>query len=88
MISKSLRHLDGRRIEVELEIQGSVRSICGKGVYDARDPDLGSVLRILVNDPSGNFEFLLADNRWSGSIEASDLPGCDYRISLANFTTV
>jgi hypothetical protein len=81
-----LQQLHGSTIEVELEIQGSLRSVTGQGNYDAKDPDLGSVLRILVSDPSGDFEFLIPESSWAGSLESSDLPGCDYRISLSSCT--
>lgn len=81
-----LHHFHGAMIEVEIEVQGRQRSICGKGNYDASDPDLGPVLKILVVDPSGDFEFLITESRWSGCFESSNLPGCDYRISLANCT--
>jgi hypothetical protein len=83
-----LQQLDGAQIEVELEIQGELRCVCGKGVYDPRDPDLGRVLRIVVRDPSGNFEFLVADAKWTGQVQSSDIPGCDYRISFANSQSV
>jgi len=78
-----LQQLHGATIEVELEIQGISRSITGRGNYDERDPDLGSVLRILVSDPSGDFELLITESSWSGKLEASELGGCDYRISLS-----
>jgi len=81
-----LEQLHGSSIEVELENQGSLRSITGRGNYDERDPDLGSVLRILVSDPSGDFELLIAESSWSGTLESSELPGCDYRISLSACT--
>ncbi len=88
MNSNRLEQLDGSQIEVELEIQGRLRSVYGKGVYDAWDPDFGSVLRILVDDPSGDFEFLRTEDKWLGVLEDSDLPGCDCRISLANCSAV
>lgn len=81
-----LQQFHGAMIEVELEIQGCLRSIAGKGSYDANDPDLGPVLRIAVLDPSGSLELLIAESDWSGQFEASNRSGCDYRISLANST--
>lgn len=79
-----LQQLHGTTIEVELDVQGSLRSITGQGSYHVNDPDLGSVLRILVSEPSGDFEFLIAESSWSGKLESSDLPGCDHRISLVS----
>ncbi len=84
MPQRRLDHLHGAKIEVELEIHGSVRSVCGKGVYESSTPEFGSVLRIVVSDPRGNFEFLLVESKWDGCLESSDLAECDYRISLAN----
>ena len=81
-----LQQLHGSTIEVELEFQGGLRSITGRGNYDNKDPDLGSVLRILVSDPRGDFELLIAESSWSGTLESSRLPGCDYRISLSACT--
>jgi len=81
-----LQQLHGSTIEVELEVQGCLRSITGQGNYDEKDPDLGSVLRVLVSDPRGNFELLIAESSWSGTLESSDLPGCDYRILLSACT--
>ena len=81
-----LQQFHGAMIEVELDIQGHLRAISGKGSYDADDPDLGPVLRILVVDSSGNFEVLIAESEWSGHIGVSKLPGCDYRLSLASRT--
>jgi hypothetical protein len=83
MPSGRLKQLHGATIEVELEIQGRLRSISGQGEYDGSDPDLGAVLRILVGDPSEAVEFLISESNWSGRLELSELPGCDYRISLA-----
>lgn len=78
-----LKQLHGATIEVEFEIQGRLRSISGQGSYDGSDPDLGAVLRILVGDPSETLEVLISESNWSGRLEPSELPGCDYRISLA-----
>ena len=86
MPARRLQQMHGAMIEVELEVLGSLRSVSGKGVYDESDPDVGPALRILVSDPSGDFEFLLPESKWGGSFESSDLPGCDYRISLASCT--
>ncbi len=84
MPTRRLQHMHGALIEVELEILGSLRSVSGKGVYDESDPDVGPALRILVTDTCGDFEFLLPESKWGGRFESSDLPGYEYRISLAN----
>lgn len=77
-----IQEFEGATFEVEIEVQGKLRSVNGKGIYDPCDPDLGVVLRILVCDASGNFEFLLPESKWADCIEPSDRLGCDYRISL------
>jgi len=78
-----LQQFHGASIEVEIEVQGALRSLKGTGSYHDDDPDLGPVLRILVHEPAGDFEFLLAESTWKGTFEPSDLPGCNYRISFA-----
>jgi len=86
MPTGSLEQFHGAWIEVELEIQGRLRSISGKGSYDASHADLGPILTVLVADPCGDFEILIAESEWSGCIEDSNVPGCDYRLSLATGT--
>ena len=87
MPSGRLQHLHGAIIELELGLERDPSTVTGKGIYEAHDPDLGEALRILVRDPCGDFEILLSESNWSGCIEASSLPGCDYRISLASCAT-
>ena len=84
MPSGRLQQLHGSIIEVDLEVQGSQRSVRGRGIYDTGDPDFGPTLRILVSDPSGDFELLISESNWTGCFESSELPNCDYRISLAS----
>jgi len=81
-----LQQFHGAVIEVELDIQGHLRSISGKGNYDPSYTDLGPVLRILVADSTGDFEILIAESKWSGRFETSNLAGCEYRLSLASGT--
>jgi hypothetical protein len=82
MPMEGLHHLHGATMEVEVEVLGNLRSVTGKSRYDARDPDLGPVLRIQVSDPMGDFELLLVESTWNGLVESSNLPGCDYRVSF------
>ena len=79
-----LHRLDGSMIEVQFSVGDSLRTIMGRGKYDFSDPDYGSVLKILVADPQGEFEFVLPESTWQGVPEQSSLPGCDFRISLVN----
>ena len=77
-----LQQFHGASIEVEVEVQGKLRSLHGKGSYQVDDPELGPVLKILVSDPAGDFEFFVAESTWKGTFEPSDLPGCDCRVSF------
>ena len=83
MPETSLQQLHNATVEVELEIVGTLRSFCGKGIYDDRDPDLGPVLKVQVSDPHGDFELFIPEATCRDRVEKSDLPGCEYRISLA-----
>jgi hypothetical protein len=83
MIHRSLRQLDGSMLEVELSIGDELRQVQGRAKYVKSDPDLGSVLKIFVDDLMGEFEILLPEMTWQGSLESSDTPGCDFRLSLA-----
>ena len=82
MATQRLEQLHGATLEVHLDVLGSIRSVYGKGVFENDDPDLGPTLRILVNDPDGDFELIIPQSTWGGSFEASSRPGCDYKISL------
>ena len=84
MPSGRLKILDGAVIEVDLGLERGRSTIVGKGIYEESDPDLGPTLRILVSDPSGDFEILFSESNWSGSFAASKLSGCDYRISSSS----
>ena len=79
-----LSPLDGTMIEVEFPVGGGMRSVKGRGQYASGDPDFGNVLRILVADPQGDFEFILPESSWKGQPIPSELPDCDYRISLVD----
>jgi len=78
----SLPQLDGSRIEVVVDIGGSCRSLQGIGQFEAGDPDLGRVLRVLVTDDSGDFELLFPESDWDGACEPSSMPGCRFKLHL------
>jgi len=78
----SLHQLDGSTIEVVLDVGGVSRSVQGKGQFDAADPDLGRVLRVLVVDAPGDFELLIPESGWDGACESSSLPGCKFKLRL------
>jgi hypothetical protein len=81
MSAQELQLLNDATIEVELEVAGEIRTIRGKGRYDASDADLGPTLSVLVSDPTGDFELLLPESALA-SLKKSDRSGCDYQISL------
>ena len=79
----SLHQFDGTLIEVEVPIGGELRQVRGRAEYVKSDPELGAVLKILVAEPTGEFEILLPELTWQGRIKSSDMPRSDYRMSLA-----
>ena len=78
-----LRHLDGAMLEVEVSISEELRQVQGRAKYVDLDPHFGPVLKILIDDQMGGFEILLPELTWHGPLEQSDIPGCDFRLSLA-----
>jgi len=74
-------------IEVEFAVGEQTCSVKGRGEYDSGDPDLGSVLRVHVADEAGDFDFVFPISTWKGLPELSDLPDCDYRLSLKTQST-
>jgi hypothetical protein len=77
----NLERLHCRTIAVELDANGRQSVVRGVGIYE-QYPASGSVLRILVSDPAGDFELILDENRWHGLILEGHHPGCDHSISL------
>jgi hypothetical protein len=78
-----LQQMHGSMIEVVVDVGGDTRSVTGELQFDPVDPDLGRVGRIMVADTDGDFEFLIPEASWDGAYQASSLPGCKFRISLA-----
>jgi hypothetical protein len=79
--TKHLAAVDRRTVAAHLVIQGREQLLRGKGVYED-DPDLGGVLRIQVADPSGDFELLLVEDQWTGTLQSGAALGCDYLVRL------
>lgn len=63
--------------------QGAARAFCGSAQYD-RDPDLGNVLRVRVDQPHdsenavGTTELIIAEREWDGEIVPDNEYGCDF----------
>jgi hypothetical protein len=81
MAGISLEKLANRTIALEFEIGAQHRSARGLGSYEWVE-GVGYVLRIHVADPSGDFDLILSQDRWSGTIVPDTESGCDYRIRL------
>jgi hypothetical protein len=79
----TLSQLHCRRVEVELDVNGDVRSMDGVGSYE-QDPTLGQVLRIRVDDPAGEFWLLFPEARHTFNIQPSLRKNCDYRIDISH----
>jgi len=78
----TLAALNRRQIAVHIVVQGREQFVKGRATYEA-DPDLGNVLRVLVADPSGEFELVVAEAQWDGRILPGQAVGCDYLIRLS-----
>ena len=74
--------VDQHTIAAQFSIAGQQRLVRGRGRYEANS-DLGSVLRIHVDDPAGDFELLLLESQWAGQFEDGAALGCDFLVDLA-----
>jgi len=79
----TLAALDRLQVAVHIVVQGREQFVKGRASYVA-DPDLGNVLRVLVADPSGEFELVVAEAHWDGRILPGQAVGCDYLIRLSS----
>ena len=77
----SLAELHKSRVAAHIVVQGREQFVRGTAYYEA-DTDMGAALRVLVNDPDGNFEIVVAESRWDGKILPGQAVGCDYLIRL------
>ena len=84
MSNRNLEQMHGSSIEVQLEVQGTLRVITGLGIYENEFPELGPALRILVSDPCGDFELIVPESNRVVCLSDSNQSHCDYRISLTN----
>jgi hypothetical protein len=82
-----LAALDRSTIAVEISQKGQKKTLRGIGAFD-RDPELGGVLRITVQEAWGDFDFILREDEFDGEIGVGGPNGCDYRISLSAVSPV
>jgi hypothetical protein len=73
--------IDRHTIAARLVVAGQTRVLRGRGHYQD-DPELGPVLRIVVADATGDFELVLSEAQWTGSVEPGHALGCDYLVHL------
>jgi hypothetical protein len=80
-MTSQLERLDNQPVRVDVSWAGVTRIFRGRGKYST-DEALGPVLGVAVDDPSGNFEFLITDEIWSGEILEDSAVKDGYRIRL------
>ena len=81
MSTSSLAKLDNQTVAVDLDVRGRRVELIGIAAYE-KDSELGPTLRIHVEDPAGEFDLVLREDRWKGRVEESRQAGCHFRISL------
>jgi hypothetical protein len=81
MPSYTLHHLAGRWIAIDLNINGRAVRLRGKGELTELS-GVGSVLKIHIPDPDGDFDVVLTESRFKGPIVEVQEAGCDFRIAL------
>jgi len=74
--------LNGSTVAVELIHDGQRKLLCGVAAY-CKDPLLGRILKIKVQEEWGDFDFVLRENEWDGEITRGTASGCDYEICIA-----
>jgi hypothetical protein len=83
MLAQSFALLDRATIAVELSQNGVRTTLRGIGAY-GRDPELGSVLTIKVEEAWGDFDFVLREDEFDGAITSGAALGCEYSICLSS----
>jgi hypothetical protein len=78
----TLQHLAQRSIAIDMYINGRHLRLRGTGELTQMS-GVGSVLRIHIPDPDGEFDVVLYEGRFRGPIVEDKESGCDFRISLS-----
>jgi hypothetical protein len=78
----TLAALHRHQVAVHIVVQGREQFVRGRATYES-DPDLGNILKILVNDPAGEFELVVSESQWDGKVLPGQAVGCDYLIRLS-----
>jgi len=82
MASNRFATLDGSTVAVELIHEGKRRLLRGMAAY-CKDPLLGRILKVNVQEEWGDFDFVLRENEWDGEITLGTASGCDYQICVS-----
>ncbi len=81
MPAYTFQNLAERWIAIDLNINGRPVLLRGKGEL-ANLSGVGSVLKIHVPDPAGDFDVVLHESRFTGPIVEERGSDCDFRIAL------
>lgn len=77
----TLQNLAEHWIAIDLNINGRPIRLRGKGELGEMT-GVGSILKIHVPDPSGDFDVVLHESRFAGPIVEVQGSDCDFRIAL------
>jgi hypothetical protein len=81
MQDSALRKLDRRTIAIELAVRDQKSIFKGVGHFD-NDGKGGSVLRVEISHPQGNFAIQIRANEWEGQIDSGEEFGCEFLLRL------
>jgi hypothetical protein len=81
MQDSDLRQLDKRTIAIELTVQDQKSIFKGMGRFDDSG-ELGSVLRIEISHPLGDFAIQLKASEWKGRIDSGEQFDCDFLLRI------
>lgn len=76
----SLRQLDGKRVGVSLPLREPPVWVYGNACFDSGDLQQ---LKITVPDPTGDFDILIKECDWTGTIEQASSPQAEFLIRLS-----
>lgn len=81
MSQQRLKALDRSTVSLEMELPSGNKLFTGVASY-RNDVDMGPILGIAIADEEGDFEILLRESDWNGTIKEGGPVGCQYHICL------
>jgi hypothetical protein len=81
MVATQLSGLDGCTVAVELQQGGKRKVLRGTAAY-LKDPLLGRVLKVNIQESWGDFDVVFRESEWNGEISLGTANGCDYQICV------